>query len=293
MSKYSIVIPIKKYTYFWSPEGYIDERKNTLQHDNIKRFFEISWKTHNKNLKKEDIDCIFFIISSDEITYFEPFVNKYIKDVNTKIITENDLVSSKYDFKSHRKQMLLKLLIHKYIKTNLYLILDDDIISTKEFGYTDLFNKNKIKYSYEGSIDSQPYVWECSRNLLKLKKRTNIYKLRNTMSITPEIMITSVVKEMMDYLLNIYGNYDNLYEEMTKLSWTEYTLYWLYLKYIDKIGVKYYIKDSFTSTNLMVYDKNYVEIIKKTIKDKKNYFMIIQSNVYEYKIDNIKKGLQI
>lgn len=293
MSKYSIVIPIKRYTYFWSHEGHIDKRKNTLQHDNIKRFFEISWKTHDKNLIKRDIDCIFFIISSYEKTYFESIINKYINDINTKIIIEDDLISSKYNFTSHRKQMLLKILIYKYIRTNLYLILDDDIISIKEFGYNDLFNQKKIKYSYEGSIESQPYVWECSRNLLQLKKKTNIYKLRNTMSITPEIMITSVVKDMINYLLNIYGNYNNLYEEMTKLSWTEYTLYWLYLKYIDKIGIKYYIKDSFTSTNLMVYDKNYIKIIRKTIKDKKNYFMIIQSNVYEYKVNNLKNALQI
>lgn len=288
MSKYSIVIPIKRYTYFWSSEGRIDERKNTRQHDNIKRFFEISWKTHNKNLIKDDIDCIYFIISSEDKSYFTPFVSKYINNIQTKIIIEDDLVSPSYNFTSHRKQMLLKLLISKYINTELYLILDDDIITLTEFGYNDLFNGKKIKYVAEGSIASQPQVWEASRDLLRLEKKTNIYKLNNTISVTPQIIITSVVKDMMNYLLDKYGNYHNLYEEMTRISWTEYTLYWLYLRYIDKKGVSYYKKDTLTAANLMTYDKDFIQIIRTAIKEKPSYFMIIQSNVYEYTINALK-----
>jgi len=291
---YSIVIPIKRYTYFWSSEGHIDERENTPQHDNIKRFFEISWKTHDRNLDKNDIDCIFFIVSSDEKAYLESFVKKNMNDVKTKILVDDHLISPKYDFQSHRKQMLLKLLICKHINTALYLILDDDIISLKEFGYNDLFSSGKVKYAAEYSIESQPHVWECSRDLLKLKQKTNIYKLRDTMSVTPEIMITSIVKDMMNYLLKVHGSYDTLYEEMTKTSWTEYTLYWLYLRYVDKNGPKYYYKsDSMTTTNLMTYDKNFIEIIKDVIKEKANYFMIIQSNVYEYKIKHLKNAIKV
>ena len=199
-SKYSIVIPIKQYTYFWSSNG-LDDRKNTKNHDNIRRFFEISWKTHDKNLKKEDIDCIYFIIPRNEKTYFESMLKKHIININTKLITEDEMISSTYDFTSHRKQMLLKLLIYKYIKTELYLILDDDIISLKPFTYNDLFFQKKIRYASEPDITSQPYVWECSRDLLKLTN-TNIYRLKNTMSITPEILIKSVVHNMMIYLLN-------------------------------------------------------------------------------------------
>ena len=51
------------------------------------------------------------------------------------------LISPKFNFKSHRKQMLL---IIKYIQTKLYLILDDDIISVKTFGYNDLFINKKF-----------------------------------------------------------------------------------------------------------------------------------------------------
>jgi hypothetical protein len=169
-NKYSIVIPIKKYTYFWSKNG-LDPRKNTRYHDNIKRFFEISWKTHDKNFKKEDIDCIYFIIEKDEKNYFEFFMNKYIKDVKTLIITDDMLISPIFNFTSHRKQMLLKFLIIKYIQTKLYLILDDDIISVKSFGYKDLFINKKIKFNAEIDINTQPEVWECSRDLLRLEKK--------------------------------------------------------------------------------------------------------------------------
>ena len=249
-------------------------------------FFEISWKTHDKNLKKEDIDCIYFIIQKDEKDYFQSFLNKYIKDVKTLIITDDMLISPSYNFTSHRKQMLLKLLVVKYIQTKLYVILDDDIISVKSFGYEDLFINKKIKFNAEKDIYTQPEVWECSRDLLKLEKKTNIYRLRNTLSITPEILITSVVNDMMNYLLI---KHENLFLEMTKKSWTEYTLYWLYLRYIDKKGIKYYYKsDILSSYNLFFYDKNFKEILKEAIKNKTAYFVIIQSNVYEYDIKTLK-----
>jgi len=289
-NKYSIVIPIKRYTYFWSKEKGYDTRKNTKYHDNIKRFFEISWKTHDKNLKKEDIDCIFFIIQKDEKDYFQSFHDKYIKDVRTLIITDDMLIPSSYDFTSHRKQMLLKLLVVQYIQTKLYLILDDDIISIKTFGYNDIFVNKKIKYNAEKDIFTQAEVWECSRDLLKIDKKTNIYRLRNTLSITPEVLITSVVKDMMNYLLN---KYENLFLEMTKISFTEYALYWLYLRYIDKKGIGYYYKiDGLSSYNLCFYEKNFKEILKEALKNKTSYFMIIQSNVYEYDIKTLKAILK-
>ena len=90
---------------------------------------------------------------------------EYIKDVKTQIITDNMLISPKYNFTSHRKQMLVKLLIIKYIKTKLYLILDDDIISIKSFGYNDLFINKKLNIIRK-MIYTQPEVWECSRDLL-------------------------------------------------------------------------------------------------------------------------------
>lgn len=298
MLKYSIVIPIKRFTYFWSKEGHIDQRPNTHLHDNIIRFFEISWKTHDKHFKKSDIDCIYFIISSEDKPYFTQFVSKHIHNVRTKIIIEDHMLSPMYNFTSHRKQMLLKLLIWKYIKTEYYLILDDDIISLKPFGYNDLFsatNNKKIRYAAEPSIESQPHAWEGSRDLLKIKKRTNIYKLKNTISITPEILITSVVKDMMEYLEHEYGNVHVLYNEMVKLSWTEYVLYWLYLRYIDKKGVSYYENDSLTSldTNLTLYEDNYRDIIQKNITEHIRPFMIIQSNVYEYNIKDLKNALNL
>jgi len=288
-NKYSIVIPIKRYTYFWGKDG-IDPRKNTKQHDNIKRFFEISWNTHNNNLIKKDIDCIYFIVQDDEKDYFQSLMIEYIKDVKTQIITDNMLISPKYNFTSHRKQMLLKLLIIKYIKTKLYLILDDDIISIKSFGYNDLFINGKIKYSADNDIFTQPEVWKCSRDILRLDKKTNIYKLKNTLSLTPEIIITSVVKDMINYLIIKYGNYENLFLEMTKVSWTEYTLYWLYLRYVDKKGINfYYEKDLLSSYNLFAYDDKYKEILKEVIMKKPAYFIVIQSNVYEYNIKTLKK----
>jgi hypothetical protein len=292
MPKYSIVIPIKRYTYFWSKAGHIDPRKSTKYHDNVKRFFEISWKTHDKNLVKKDIDCIYFITPPDEKDYFISIMSKHITDINTKVLTEDHLIPRQLHFASHRKQMLLKLLIARYIRTPLYLVLDDDIISLKPFGYKDLFSKSKIKYNGEININSQTQVWEASRDLLRLNKNTNIHRLKNVISITPEILITSVVNDMFEYLVSKHSTFHNLLLQMTHIPWTEYTLYWLYLRYVDNKGIRHYYKmDNFTHANLTVYDDNYITLLKNAINTKKGYFTIIQSNVYEYNIRNIKSAL--
>jgi hypothetical protein len=189
--------------------------------------------------------------------------------------------------------MLLKLLIIKYIKTKLYLILDDDIISIKTFGYNDLFINGKIKYSADPNICTQPEVWKCSRDLLRLDKKTNIYRLKKTIAVTPEILIKSVVNDMINYLIIKYKNSENLFIEMTKVSWTEYTLYWLYLRYVDNKGINYYYKsDILSSYNLFGYEENYKEILQEAFKNKNAYFVIIQSNVYEYTIKTLKKDLK-
>jgi len=95
---------------------------------------------------------------------------------------------------------------------------------------------------------------------------------------------------MINYLIIKYGNYENLFLEMTKVSWTEYTLYWLYLRYVDKKGINfYYEKYLLSSYNLFAYDDKYKEILKEVIMKKPAYFIVIQSNVYEYNIKTLKK----
>jgi hypothetical protein len=96
----------------------------------------------------------------------------------------------------------------------------------------------------------------------------------------------------MNYLIIIYGNYENLFLKMTELSWTEYTLYWLYLRYIDKKGIRFYYKSAILSSyNLFSYDEKYKEILKEALNKKTSYFVIIQSNVYEYNIKALKSAL--
>jgi hypothetical protein len=221
-------------------------------------------------------------------------MSKHITDINTKVLTEDQLIPSNIDFASHRKQMLLKLLIAKYIRTPLYLVLDDDIISLKPFGYKDLFTENKIKYNGEININSQPQVWEASRDLLRLNKNTNIRRLKNVISITPEILITSVVNDMFEYLVSKHKTFNNLLLQMTRIPWTEYTLYWLYLRYVDNKGIRHYYKmDNFTHANLTVYENDFKAILQRALQDKSGYFTIIQSNVYEYDIPALKSALGI
>ena len=98
---------------------------------------------------------------------------------------------------------------------------------------------------------------------------------------------------MCKYLVSKHKTYKNLFEEMARVSWTEYTLYWLYLRYVDNKGIKFYYKSSNLSANsLTVFEENYKQILTEALQKKTAYFVIIQSNVYEYNVKALQSALQ-
>lgn len=211
-------------------------------------------------------------------------VNKYIdalKEFNDyKIILDDEIFVSTLD--SYNKQMMLKLYIAKHIKTTHYLILDTDIYVNKKFEYEDFFKNDKITLS----------VFDCL-HYFKIKKYNtcqqtkwlfDTFKLHGVSvneikkplyyGVTPAILITDEVKNLIKFLDEKYDNFLNFFETNENCG-SEYTNYYVYVNnkrlYDSPRSTKHFVS-AVWSNNDSLYKLN-----------KKSYFWVIQSTT---KTDN-------
>jgi len=271
---FSIVMPLVRYSYLLDKK----KRKPSPIHNNIERFFRIGWKSLEHFINWDDVDTFFIIIPKVD---YEEVVSK-VKCAKIRIIFEEDLL--KYPIQKYSIQMLSKLLISKYVKTTHYLVIDDDVILLRPFGYKDMFVHNKVRFTPDTTYNEN--WWRSSAIVLKM----DYVKPKILMSVTPQILITSEVKKLINHLETLYDDWE--YTMMTvKHRWSEYTLYWLYIDE-KKLYRRSKIPLSDNATNIWFYNGNLKENIKKLFENKKQYFGVIQSNVPEHNYTVIEKEVK-
>ena len=248
---------------------------------------------YKKHLVGEDI--FEFILICPEINKQNVIndINKIkINNINIfKVYSDEEIIDSKYiNSNNWCKQMLIKLNIFKYIKTEFYFIIDDDMILTKKLGFEDFFDTNdKIYYSYEAYSDNTPLfqnntIWlemSCKAicgNLEQLKTEKTI------MGVTPQLFITKIVSELVNYL----GT--NLELFIFRDVATEFQLYWQFLIKTGRTNL-YTPDNRFFSVDESIHlisrcsHDNIIERIKNGYVTKKNFFVVIQSHLkYPYAI---------
>jgi hypothetical protein len=264
MNKISFVLPIK---------GSLDIlRAFNILIPSIEKFFDI------------DEICDFFIICvNSEYEIIKNYISKFNKNLKLNIIIENEIIRDTNTFlklSNWKRQQILKLEIAKILKTKLYITLDSDLFLIKKCSINDFFIDSKIIYNIS-NFNIHTNWWIDSCKILKY----NIIEDKCTFDVTPSIIITNVVLELLDFLnINDYTIF--LYE--SNKNWTEYTLYWLYV--INNDYEKLYINNNTRNANLYgfaiwngntYYDYDiktiYDKIINENDKYNKNYFSLIQS----------------
>jgi hypothetical protein len=180
------------------------------------------------------------------------------------------------------KQQTIKLAICHKVKTEYYLIIDDDLIITKSLDMADFFDDNRIVYSYEAYPSNGPNFatntnwWTASAIMNEINP--NILKSnKDLMGVTPQLMITRIVHQML-YTLGAHW-----INKMCTLRATEYTLYWIYLMRSLRTG--YYIPNNKLfamdhEVNVLVKDLTQEQIknkINKGITEQKYVFIVAQS----------------
>ena len=189
-------------------------------------------------------------------------VNKDVfKDINVVYydtdficdISKNKLCDKNINDKMIKK--LIPLVICKYIKTEHYIVIDDDYILTKALLYEDFYQNNRLLYNAKSwkSIPDEHATWMSSlqvRNMNSFKNQNFIHPynllVQNTLFINgPQILCTNLVYQL---LYSVDKNLENNLDKKTTYNWKEtilslgaspYELYWIFM--METLRCNYYI----------------------------------------------------
>ena len=220
--QYTIVMPIKISAH---------------SHDELHRFLYIQLRSLNKFLDRSSIYEFLIICKEQEMNIIQKALTEHPSPLPIRLISENRIVKEKIipTMPGWYLQQLLKLGIAKeFVKTPLYLILDTDCFLTKPFSYKDLFYEGKIL------LDKEPWTnnpdWWLSA--VKIIDDTPLTKVATqlTISATPQILVTDIVCELLDYLKNREPPLD-WDEYLASRLFTEFSLYWLFLLKTNKTDI--------------------------------------------------------
>lgn len=296
-------MPIIRRSYLLVEEA---KKPSSKQHDNFERFFRIGWPTLLQNIEWNDVATFFIIVRGSEKTTLERYIQKYVtshlQSIFT-IISQEDLITVR-DMEKSRVQMLSKIIAATIVPTSHYLILDDDIVALRKFGFRDIFtdaSRRFVRYTHDdtfhenwvsGSAEALKldYKNEVSHMFEKLQQR------RHILSVTPEIFITKQAISLLDKLKELHGpdNYQQTLSSM-KGRWTEYMLMWIHLMQKGSV-TKWYRKAqiplSDNTRNIWYASTNLKDSLKKMWSDPKPYFGVIQSNVPENEVETVIAALR-
>jgi hypothetical protein len=188
----------------------------------------------------------------------------------------------------HQHQQIIKILISQYIKTNYYFIIDDDMFITKKLNFSDLFDKEgKIYYGYEEWPEPSlnkgfqtHHLWlegACESigiDIEYLKKEKFI------MGVTPQLFVTSIVKELVDYL----DSPINIARSILLKTANEFGLYWCYLIKTNNTNLyfpnnKYFTYDDSIHVLHHCSEKDIIIRVCNGFISKCNYFVVILSHL--------------
>tara|TARA_A100001037_G_scaffold306597_1_gene353133 strand:+ start:51343 stop:52155 length:813 start_codon:yes stop_codon:yes gene_type:complete len=189
-----------------------------------------------------------------------------------RCIDENEISNEPVNVRWRRRgwhyQQILKLGIAKFVITEKYLLMDADCFAIKNITEDVLIpnGKNLITFkSYYG------YMGRWVRESSWLLKKSKVSPM---MGVTPQIINTNIVLEMLDYLETEYDTSWN--KILSHNKFTEYTLYWIYLSH------KYESNDLYTEGVLyneqsFVSQHNKEQLDIKEIFESDALFAIVQS----------------
>jgi hypothetical protein len=219
MDKYSIVLVIKEYTHHAG-----------VAHNNLERFMKIGMKTYEKYLNWNGVQDFFVVVPRPDVESVKTKLESGFLNVPWKVIAEDVLVSKKVP-EGWAKQQTAKLAIASLVKTRHYLIIDDDTYLTKPFGVEDLLWNGKAIMN-KCQIDF-PFFFLWSAQCVDVDF-DEVQGAPFHMAITPEIFVTDVVKDLVAYLEGKYGGRMQWQESLAANKFTEYCMYWTYLRKVGK-----------------------------------------------------------
>ncbi len=143
-----------------------------------------------------------------------------------KIIPETEFIRE--EMPNYLRHQLVKLDSSRRVSTQYYLILDCDCFFIKKASYNDFFCNGKIKGCWSCKTRESHSDWfDQSNSILQIPRVDTI-----PFQVTPCLMIAEEVKSLLSTIENKYqiDDYQKILKDPKwKASWTEYSLYFIYL----------------------------------------------------------------
>lgn len=262
--------------------------------------FELSLSSLEKKFDLSIIKEYIIIIRKKEYKKIE---NSLVSKIPIRVVYEESLINPKLIKLFPKKwylQQALKIAVSKIITTKMYLVLDCDTILIKRLNNKKLF-PNDLPIFNLGSKKNHKRWWEGSLKTLKYRKKKSQISINGEemgIGVTPCIVYTKIMLELIDYLEKIKGELGNWVEYLLSINtprWTEYTMYYLYIEENYKVKDLYDLKTKYILAN---FENSLWRIAKlnKFISNVPNlqkqygYFIVIQGTT-RISTEKIKKIL--
>ena len=193
--------------------------------DSVERFIRIGIESYKKYMNMADVYEIVVITPTKERAAIEARLRDAAADFPWNVVAENELVDSSLST-GWAKQQTAKLAIAKRVKTPIYLIIDDDTFAVRPFGMADLYYNDRVRMN-KTNMDF-PFFFLWSAEVLGADFENLVQTQPFHMAITPEIFVTSIVKDLIQTLEKRHGAYPEWQKAIVNNKYTEYCVYWIF-----------------------------------------------------------------
>ncbi len=298
----------------------------TTEDNDLERILKIQLPTFKKYLKLDDLHKFYIITRSADIDVIKESLTKEYPEFPFVFIDEMELVPQLKTFPLRQFtvhpgwiiQQLVKFEIAKQMETEHYFSFETDLFLTKPFSYKDMFNDGKIICSHlteMGKPTCEPWYMyaaalitpgieefivdkDCENKI----EGSSLY-INKIMGVSPQIFITQEMLNLINHLEELHKmNYLDLLLRTTNghpNTWTEYTLYWIWLFVENKMDLYSFESPYISSGELWTsnyrqgfHEKYFGEFDTLVMKNKNHYFNIIQSNILDIKLDYVVNKLK-
>lgn len=153
------------------------------------------------------------------------------EDLKIEILRDSEVLADDMELAPWCKQQILKLKIFELIPTDLYFILDADMVATRPITRSDFFAMSRPRAGFNWA--THPQWWTQSAKTLGYSY--DILANRRLPAFTPQIFYKSVVRKLAKKIERLYpgapwyATLARLFCFGDPIRWTEYCIYWLYL----------------------------------------------------------------
>jgi hypothetical protein len=278
---YSIVLPIK----VSSGRGY-------------QLFCDFGLKSYEKYLDITKLDKFYIIAPSQDIPHIEKFTNT--SKIPFQYIPEEEILETGVELEGWFKQQLIKLKMANCVETEGYLVIDSDMYLTQPLFFEDLYHNGKLKYNSEPwqTENNKHYSqnskwWDASCNVMDYPME-KLHSEKHLMSVTPEFLITSVVKDLMNHLDGIHG--EQWQSLIFERGCTEFTMYWLFLLKNNLNNL--YTDEGFPlwkhslEHSVLDYSNATTQVVRNSFTHPQSYFAVIQGYLHIDVTPLIQEGVR-